>query len=635
MSANFTAILWNKQKKWYDITFGAIIVSYLICYFSLNTVLYPTITFETMLIRSFGTLAFLMLHVILSIGPLARLDNRFLVLLYNRRHLGVTMFIVASVHALFSLFQFHSNGNIHPLLSLFLSNKHYDSFIYFPFQTLGFGAYLILMLMAFTSHDFWLGVLSPKIWKSLHIMVYIAYFLLVLHVLLGVIELENSPIYFSILLLGVLWLVGLHVFAGLKEWRFDNMKNVVEDGWVKVCPIDEISDSKAKMVSANGERIAIFKYDNKLSAVHNVCKHQNGPLGEGKIIDGCITCPWHGYQYEPANGCAPAPFTEKVATYKTKIINDEVWVNSNALPEGTYVEPTLVESGELRVKSGEKQEYHSPHSTLNSPLSTKFYIGWQPVADNVFRFFARKTSILILFISLLTAVFISFNQKHIDNSEFIFDETKLYKGQLIAKPFPALRTLVGKDVFGNPLIKTYPLINVWKFGADSLVQKILGGSDAADVTLKGDLLKRDKANALVLNYGDTSVHILNKFSTADKFSGGIEKDTIINGEIIDPKCYLGAMNPGEGKPHRSCAIRCIEGGVMPMVAYKDKNGVQKYAVLLGENGQTLNTVIGFAVAEPVRLQGKLMTIDNWEVLKIKFPDGLVRLNITLSSVSYK
>ena len=52
-------------------------------------------TIETQLIRALGTCALLLLHVILAIGPLARLDRRFLPLLYNRRHLGVTMFLLA------------------------------------------------------------------------------------------------------------------------------------------------------------------------------------------------------------------------------------------------------------------------------------------------------------------------------------------------------------------------------------------------------------------------------------------------------------------------------------------------------------------------------------------------------------
>jgi hypothetical protein len=54
----------------------------------------PNATAETTLIRALGTCALLLLHLILCIGPLCRLNPRFLPLLYNRRHLGVTMFIL-------------------------------------------------------------------------------------------------------------------------------------------------------------------------------------------------------------------------------------------------------------------------------------------------------------------------------------------------------------------------------------------------------------------------------------------------------------------------------------------------------------------------------------------------------------
>ncbi len=614
MSVGFQAILWNKQKKWYDIIFVLIILVYLVSYFTINIIFYPSITFETMLIRSFGTLAIIMLHIILSIGPLSRINKKFLVLLYNRRHLGVTMFLVASVHALFSIFQFHANGNINPILSIFVSNTHYNSFIYFPFQTLGFVAYIILMLMAFTSHDFWLSVLSPRLWKTLHIFVYLAYFLLILHILLGVIQLENAPVYFIMLLSGILWLTVIHVYAGYKEYKFDRKKIIANEGWVKVCNIDEIEDSKAKMIFANGERIAIFKYDNKLSAVHNVCKHQNGPLGEGKIVDGCITCPWHGYQYEPANGCAPAPFTEKLATYHLKLSGTEVWLNPQPLPEGTFVEPTII-TNNLNV-SASKLAFEFP-----------FYIGWQPMAHKIFMLFAKKISVLIICITLLSSILISVNQKHIAASQFIFDDKKEFAGQLILKPFPALRTVGGKDIYGNPIIKTYPVINAWKFGADSIVKDILANVDAADVVLKAAVLRRDSVEEIVLNYGASSIKLINKNSSLDRLRFQSEKDTIINGEIIDPKCYFGAMNPGEGKPHRSCAIRCIEGGIMPMVTYKNNAGKNEYAVLLGENGEPLNKLIAYALAEPVQLKGKLYNVDNWKVLKVKIPDGLIRTTV--------
>ncbi|MCB0599501.1 MAG: Rieske (2Fe-2S) protein, partial [Phaeodactylibacter sp.] len=59
------------------------------------------------------------------------------------------------------------------------------------------------------------------------------------------------------------------------------------------------------------------------------------PLGEGKIVDGCITCPWHGYQYRPEDGQSPPPFTEKVATYDVKVVDGKVYVNPEPYPEGT------------------------------------------------------------------------------------------------------------------------------------------------------------------------------------------------------------------------------------------------------------------------------------------------------------
>ena len=128
---------------------------------------HPYATIETLLIHALGTASLLLLKVILSIGPLCRLDRRLLPQLYNRRHLGVTMFLLALGHSVFALVQFHSLGDLNPLLSLLVSNQHYSSWAQFPFQQLGFLALLILFLMAATSHDFWLHNLTPRVWKCL------------------------------------------------------------------------------------------------------------------------------------------------------------------------------------------------------------------------------------------------------------------------------------------------------------------------------------------------------------------------------------------------------------------------------------------------------------------------------------
>jgi nitrite reductase/ring-hydroxylating ferredoxin subunit/DMSO/TMAO reductase YedYZ heme-binding membrane subunit len=344
MSVQYQAVGWNRQKRIYDITLAGSVAVYLAVFIGAGSVVHPNATAETLIIRAFGTAAFLLLNVILAIGPLCRLNPRFLPLLYNRRHLGVTAFVLALVHGGFSIFQFHALGDTNPLVSVFLSNPRYGSFAQFPFQSLGFFALLILFVMAATSHDFWLHNLTPGAWKRIHMLVYLAYALLVAHVTLGALQSERSPFLPFILAAGLCTLITLHVLAARREARGDMAAPPSGlDGYIDVGPVGAIPENRAAIVCAGGERVAVFRYDGRISAVSNVCRHQNGPLGEGRIVDGCITCPWHGYQYKPETGAAPPPFTEKVETYAVRVRNGRVQIDPRANPPGTFVEPARVE----------------------------------------------------------------------------------------------------------------------------------------------------------------------------------------------------------------------------------------------------------------------------------------------------
>ena len=279
MSDTYRAVQWNRQKVRYDRALWAGIVVYLGLFISAGSVAFPDATGETLLIRGLGSSALLLLHLILSIGPLARLDSRFLPLLYNRRHLGVSMFILALAHGTLSLIQFHALGDINPLVSLFVSNPRVDSISQFPFQPLGAVALAILFVMAATSHDFWLRQLTAPIWKTLHMAVYVAYALVILHVTLGTLQAETNPLLSGGLGLGVLWVAGLHFVAGYRERTGDTPGTEImqDDGFVEVCGVDDIREKRAKIVSLSGERVAVFRYDGQVSAVSNVCQHQNGP----------------------------------------------------------------------------------------------------------------------------------------------------------------------------------------------------------------------------------------------------------------------------------------------------------------------------------------------------------------------
>ena len=339
MGLDYQLVLWNKDKKTYDKIIAYSMLFYIILFAVITLIFNSETSIETLVIRAFGSLAIIMLHIILVIGPLARLNSRFLPILYNRRHLGVSMFLAALIHGGFSMFQFHALGDANPIYSIFISNLEYGSITNFPFQFLGFLALLILFVMASTSHDFFLRNLSAKVWKRLHMMVYFAYTLIIAHVFLGAFQQETSLFTIGIMIVGFIVVATLHLITAFKERKIDRTKTIEKEGWLEVCNISEIEEDRAKIFTVENERVAIFKYDGKLSAIHNVCKHQGGPLGEGKIIDGCITCPWHGYQYLPSNGQSPPPFTEKVATYELKLEGETVYINPKAFEEGTEVKP--------------------------------------------------------------------------------------------------------------------------------------------------------------------------------------------------------------------------------------------------------------------------------------------------------
>jgi nitrite reductase/ring-hydroxylating ferredoxin subunit/DMSO/TMAO reductase YedYZ heme-binding membrane subunit len=345
LSTHYQAVQWNRQKRAYDAVLAAGVLAFLATFVGTGTLLFPDLTVETLLIRGVGSIAFVLFHIILCIGPLCRLMPRFLPLLYNRRHLGVTMFGLALVHGALSTIQFHALGDSDVLASVLSANPRLDSISQFPFQPFGLAALAILFAMAATSHDFWLANLTAPVWKALHMGVYLAYGLLVLHVGLGVLQSEPHPVYPVLVGLGMALVLGLHLAAARREHTRDATAvggETQADGFVAFCRVDDIEEKRARVATLAGERVAVFRYDGKLSAVSNVCQHQNGPLGEGEIVDGCITCPWHGYQYEPHSGRSPAPFRERIPTFRLRVADGMVYVHPRPNPPGTPVEPATI-----------------------------------------------------------------------------------------------------------------------------------------------------------------------------------------------------------------------------------------------------------------------------------------------------
>ncbi len=339
---------WNRNKIIYDVVLLAAVVAYILLFIkiapSFQDVTRPT-TGIILRIQAFGTCAFLMLSFILCIGPLARLDRRFLPLLYNRRHFGVITCAVAFTHASQVVSIYFSFSPLDKYVAVLASNTSYDRFLGFPFETFGIFALFLLLVLAATSHDFWLRFLTPPIWKAIHISIYVAYAAIVCHIVLGSLLSKQSPLLAVIVGLSVVAVTGLHLVAGRIERQKDRStaEDADETPWVMAGHVDDIADGRGIVVALEeGERVAVFRYGDKLSALANVCAHQNGPLGEGRIVDGYVTCPWHGFQYRPGDGCSPPPFTEKAATYRLRLDGQRILLDPRPNEPGTYVEPVRV-----------------------------------------------------------------------------------------------------------------------------------------------------------------------------------------------------------------------------------------------------------------------------------------------------
>ncbi len=568
MGHAYQAVSWNRQKKIYDFTLLGIVLLTASAFGTITALRHPETTAETFIIRFTAITALLLLHVTLAIGPLARMRAGFLPLLYNRRHLGVTLAMLALIHGIFAIIQFHALGDRNPLVSVFTAYGNdylspldgFRAISRFPFEIFGFLALLVLFLMAATSHDFWLHNLGPRLWKRLHQLVYVAYAFLLAHVLFGIVQAEQSWVIPVFLAIGFCGLVVLHFLAATKERRLDRLLNQAGvEGFTQVATIRELTEGMGKVVVAGGVRYALFVRNGRIFALSNVCRHQGGPIGEGRIVNGCITCPWHGYQYKAEDGCSPPPFHEILETYPVKLIGERVFLSTRANP--------------LEMKS---EGVALPLAPAAAPQA--FYIGWQAkMALELASRLKRMVIVSAIALPIIVGLLVWF-QNQVDRGHYEYGIGKKFKGILYEFPIPRLRL----DSGGGETVD-HILVGAGKFGTGSLI----AGADGHRVTFVGSLIIREPFRMIELNRPDTFVILDKDAPPAPPPTVSPLGEGLFTGELVDTKCWSGVMRPATGKVHRGCAIRCLSGGVPPGLLVRDGSGDGMVLLLAGGDRERL------------------------------------------------
>ena len=232
-------------------------------------------------------------------------------------------------------------------------------------------------------------------------------------------------------------------------------------------------------------------------------------------------------------------------------------------------------------------------------MNDEFYIGWQEKAPARTSKTVRRAVVIAIIVTLASALVMALSQETIGRAVFEWGQVKEFSGVLKAEPVPHL--LVADA--GTNSVSAHYLVNPWKFGFDSKLAKQFDGQP---VTLRGTRIYRDDQMMIEVKPGSVRAFEMGTRKADPSNTMVSLGHQTFSGEIVDSKCFLGVMNPGQLKPHRACAVRCISGGVPPVLLLRQADGSARYLLLVSREGKPVNQDVLDMIAEPVRITGELV-----------------------------
>jgi hypothetical protein len=196
----------------------------------------------------------------------------------------------------------------------------------------------------------------------------------------------------------------------------------------------------------------------------------------------------------------------------------------------------------------------------------------------------RHTLAALILLPAAIALALTIAQGPFDESSFAFQQYRGYSGTVFTTTAPVLATASGDFLLTRPGKFRAP-VETWR---------------GLSVTLRGALIHSGSTSMLEIEPGSIHPSEASPLPPANiEHLGPIE----LAGEIADGKCYFGVMNPGRGKVHRDCAVRCLSGGAPPVFLVRDSSGRIRVLLLSGLGRE----ILGY-VAEPVRIRGELRRV---------------------------
>lgn len=231
--------------------------------------------------------------------------------------------------------------------------------------------------------------------------------------------------------------------------------------------------------------------------------------------------------------------------------------------------------------------------------SDEFYVGYLPRAPAGLGCFVRWRAALLCVLVGAVAMLVVASHGLRPAARFEYGSPVELAGTVVLRPYPHLIVpRPGRTGTLSP-VSSYPLVAPWKHGAEGLVADF----DGQRVRLSATLAYRD--GMVVAEVVPGSVRREAGAATSPPAAVSLGERTLV-GEIVDSKCFFGVMNPGELKPHRACAVRCISGGIPPVLCVRDAAGRASYFLLVSADGEPVNHAVLDFVAEPVEIRGEVL-----------------------------
>jgi len=229
------------------------------------------------------------------------------------------------------------------------------------------------------------------------------------------------------------------------------------------------------------------------------------------------------------------------------------------------------------------------------------------------RWFVRTLVVLLVVWILGVGGIIAMSMRDPGDAAWITSNERVWTGTLAMRPYPML---VPDDDPEHPLL----VVSMGKRGAHDRLAR----HDGFTVRLRGWELHRDGRRLIELAEEEDAIVDVAAGSVLPEPTA-FPEPVMLEGEIVDGKCFLGAMKPGDGAGHESCAVLCLRGKLPPMLATVDAGGAPVYHLLVLDGETALSARALTHVARRVRVEGRLAwPFDGLSVLYAS-EDGITQL----------